>query len=71
MMIVDGSQQACRESKVSLEQAEAQMLEFIQRHTEKGTALLAGNTVHADKEFLAKFMPRFMAHLHYRIVVNC
>jgi len=27
-----------------------------------------GNSVHADKKFLDKFMPQFMYHLHYRII---
>lgn len=27
-----------------------------------------GNSVHADKRFLEKYMPQFMFHLHYRIV---
>ncbi|KAI8833547.1 ribonuclease H-like domain-containing protein [Chytridium lagenaria] len=30
--------------------------------------VLAGNSVHVDKEFLRKGMPRLLAHLHYRIV---
>lgn len=28
----------------------------------------AGNSVHADKRFLDKYMSQFMRHLHYRIV---
>lgn len=28
----------------------------------------AGNSVHADKRFLDKYMPQFMYHLHYRII---
>lgn len=27
-----------------------------------------GNSVHADKKFLDKYMPQFMHHLHYRII---
>ncbi|XP_019478598.1 oligoribonuclease, mitochondrial isoform X2 [Meleagris gallopavo] len=27
-----------------------------------------GNSVHADKKFLDKYMPQFMRHLHYRII---
>lgn len=30
--------------------------------------LPAGNSVHADKRFLEKYMPQFMYHLHYRII---
>ena len=44
------------------------MVDFIKKHTSKGKNCLAGNSVHADKEFLKKYMPNFMEHLHYRIV---
>lgn len=30
--------------------------------------LPAGNSVHADRRFLEKYMPQFMHHLHYRII---
>ena len=33
-----------------------------------GTAPLAGNTIGTDRAFLAKYMPRLDAHLHYRNV---
>ena len=57
-----------RDSQVSLQQAEDQMLAFVSSHTPPGKCPLAGNTVHADKGFLDVYMPRFMKHLHYRIV---
>ena len=59
---------ACRASSTSLSDAEKQMLSFIQEHTPEGQCPLAGNTVHMDLRFLAKYMPRFTKHLHYRIV---
>jgi oligoribonuclease len=31
-------------------------------------APLAGNTVHQDRRFMARYMPAFDAYLHYRIV---
>lgn len=44
-----------------------QVLEFIQQHVpETGTAVLAGNSVHADLAFLRKDMPRIPEFLHYR-----
>ncbi|XP_068244798.1 probable oligoribonuclease [Palaemon carinicauda] len=58
----------CRSSKISLAAAEDQLLQFVAQHTEKGKAPLAGNSVHADKRFLDKYMPKLMKHLHYRIV---
>lgn len=49
-------------------EAEELMLRFVQAHTPKGKCPLAGNSVHADKKFLDKYMKQFMEHLHYRIV---
>jgi hypothetical protein len=62
--------QACRESKISVAEAEERMLRFVEAHTQPGAAILAGNTVHADKGFLQVYMPRFMGHLHYRIMAR-
>ena len=53
---------------MSLEQAESAMLSFAQKHTKKGECPLAGNTIYMDKLFLMKYMPRFVDHLHYRLV---
>ena len=44
------------------------MVFFVKEHTEEGLSPVAGNSVHADKQFLVKHMPDFMGHLHYRIV---
>ncbi|XP_020776329.2 small fragment nuclease [Boleophthalmus pectinirostris] len=59
---------AVRSSKISLEQAEYEFLSFVRQHTPPGQCPLAGNSVHADKRFLDKYMPQFMYHLHYRII---
>ncbi|XP_074652810.1 oligoribonuclease, mitochondrial-like [Tubulanus polymorphus] len=63
-----GLTDAVRKSKISLQQAEIEMLSFIRLHTPRGKCPLAGNSVHADKRFLDKYMPQFMNHLHYRII---
>ncbi|XP_056140968.1 small fragment nuclease [Lampris incognitus] len=63
-----GLTQAVRDSRISLQQAEYEFLSFIRQHTPPGQCPLAGNTVHADKKFLDKYMPQFMYHLHYRII---
>ena len=57
-----------KESKVSVQDCEEQMLNMIKQYTNNGECCLAGNSVHLDKEFLKKYMPRFVDHLHYRIV---
>ena len=44
------------------------MLKFVKTHLPDGGCPLAGNSVHADKAFLDKYMPKFMDHLHYRII---
>ncbi|KAF8536558.1 RNA exonuclease Rex2 [Trichophaea hybrida] len=56
-------------STLSVEVAGKQLLQYIQTHVpEKGVALLAGNTVHADKAFLEREMPEVVEWLHYRIL---
>lgn len=56
-------------SDVTVRQAERQVLSFVKKHVpEKGIAPLAGNSIHTDRAFLVKHMPRLVSHLHYRIV---
>lgn len=57
-----------RASTVTEEQAQEQTLAFIQRHCGPRSAPLAGNSVHQDRRFLARYMPEIEAYLHYRIV---
>lgn len=54
---------------VSLADAEYQVLEYVLQHVpDEKKAPLAGNTIGTDRAFLARFMPRLDAHLHYRNV---
>lgn len=57
-------------STTTAQEAAEGLLEYIKRYVpEKGKALLAGNSVHCDKEFLKK--PPYdivLDHLHYRIL---
>ena len=57
-----------RQEGVLLTEAEAQTLQFLDRHTERGASPLCGNTVWQDRRFLIKYMPEVAAFLHYRIV---
>eukprot|EP00746_Dinoflagellata_sp_MGD_P076438 gnl/MRDRNA2_/MRDRNA2_30784_c0_seq1.p1 gnl/MRDRNA2_/MRDRNA2_30784_c0~~gnl/MRDRNA2_/MRDRNA2_30784_c0_seq1.p1 ORF type:complete len:206 (+),score=45.13 gnl/MRDRNA2_/MRDRNA2_30784_c0_seq1:131-748(+) len=57
-----------RRSKVTLEEADRQLTEFVKQYVVKGAGVLAGNTVHMDKRFLDKFTPSFIGQLHYRLV---
>ncbi len=54
---------------VSLEQAEAALFDYISdRVPEANKAPLAGSSVHVDRIFLQRDMPRVDSYLHYRII---
>jgi oligoribonuclease len=54
---------------VTLEEAEAQVLEYVRRFVpERRTAPLCGNSIGTDRGFLARDMPVLDDHLHYRMV---
>ena len=46
--------------------AEQETIEFLSRYCQKGESPLCGNSVWQDRRFLAKYMPRLEAFLHYR-----
>jgi len=49
-------------------EAESKLIEVLKPLVAAGTAPLAGNTVHQDRRFMARYMPALDAFLHYRIV---
>jgi oligoribonuclease len=57
-----------RASTVSEAEAERQTLEFLARWTQAGASPLCGNSVHQDRRFMSRYMPRLDAFLHYRLV---
>lgn len=61
---------AAFESTITAQEAAAALLEYISSWVpDKGTALLAGNSVHCDKAFLKKSPYNIILdHLHYRIL---
>ena len=61
---------ACLKSTTTAQEAAAQLLKYIRLHVpQERTALLAGNSVHADKDFLSKEPYNVvLEHLHYRIL---
>lgn len=57
------------EHGMSLAEAQERLTEYVARFTPKGVRpLLAGNTIGSDKKYLDRFMPDFMANLHYRTI---
>ncbi|MBI4385790.1 MAG: oligoribonuclease [Elusimicrobia bacterium] len=57
-----------RESSVTMEQAQEQTLQFIRRYCLEKTSPLCGSSVHQDRRFLVRYMPRINDYLHYRII---
>ena len=54
---------------LSMQDATEQVLAYIKRFVPRsGQALLAGNSVGNDKNFLQRDMPAVVDHLHYRII---
>ena len=64
-----GLTSACLSSTTTADSAADGLLSYIQSHIpERGIALLAGNSIHADRAFLAREpWDRVLKHLHYRI----
>lgn len=63
-----GLTQAVRDSKVSLPEAEQTILDFVKKHCPENACPLAGSSVHMDRMFLYRYMPRLNNYIHYRIV---
>ena len=58
-----------QESTLNIKDAEQIMIDYAQRHGLKlGQSILAGNSIHVDKQFMLKEMPTFCQYLHYRLI---
>jgi oligoribonuclease len=57
-----------RASTFTEAEVERRIVEFLKPLVAERAAPLAGNTVHQDRRFMARYMPLFEAYLHYRIV---
>ena len=57
-----------RASRLTEADVEARLIEFLKPIVAERVAPLAGNTVHQDRRFMARYLPAFDAYLHYRIV---
>ena len=61
-----GLTQRVRESRLSEAEAEQKLLDFVSQWIPEKASPLCGNSVHQDRRFMAKYMPRLEAHFHYR-----
>lgn len=55
-------------STVTDAQAEQQIIDFLRRYVPKGKVPLCGNSIGQDRRFLALYMPKLEAFMHYRNV---
>ena len=68
-VVQSGLTQKVLESHISLEKAHQDLFRFIQKYVPgQRVGMLAGNSVHVDRQFLMKDFPLVTEHLHYRIV---
>lgn len=63
-----GLSKRVRESSVTLKEAEERTLAFVREWCLEKTSPLCGNSIHQDRRFLVRYMPRLNDFLHYRIV---
>ena len=55
-----------RASRISEAEAEQQTLAFLAKYSEPGSSPICGNSVHQDRRFLVRYMPKLEAFFHYR-----
>jgi len=59
---------ACLKSQWTLAAVDSMALAYARKHIPNGKILLAGSSVHVDKQFLKQDLPRLHNHLHYRVL---
>ncbi|HTL48892.1 MAG TPA: oligoribonuclease [Verrucomicrobiae bacterium] len=55
-----------KKSKITPAAAEKKTLAFLKDYCVPGKSPLCGNSIHHDRRFVIKYMPRLNAYLHYR-----
>ena len=63
-----GLTQRVRESRIDTAEAEARTLEFLRQWVPERSSPMCGNSIGQDRRFLARYMPKLEAYLHYRNV---
>ncbi|MDO4998444.1 MAG: oligoribonuclease [Neisseria sp.] len=61
-----GLTQRVRESQHSEAQVEQALLDFLAQWIPAGASPMCGNTIHQDRRFMLRYMPRLEAYFHYR-----
>ena len=65
---LSGLTQAVKDSTITLEQAQARLIDFLKPYISLGQGVLCGNSVWQDKAFIRAHMPELDALLHYKII---
>lgn len=55
-----------QESNITLEQAQAETIEFLMQHVPPGKSPICGNSICQDRRFLYRWMPKLEQYFHYR-----
>jgi oligoribonuclease len=55
-------------STFSEAEVEAQMIAFLEQHVPSGASPICGNSVHQDRRFLVRYLPKLDAYFHYRLI---
>jgi len=61
-----GLVQRVKESKISLNEAENNTLDFLIKHVDAGASPMCGNSICQDRRFLYIYMPKLEKFFHYR-----
>ncbi|MBS1218469.1 MAG: 3-to-5 oligoribonuclease [Proteobacteria bacterium] len=57
-----------RASTLSEAQAEEQMIAFLGQYVPSGVSPICGNSVHQDRRFLVRYLPKLDGYFHYRLI---
>jgi len=63
-----GLTERVRASAWSLRETERDLFDLVAKHCDPGEGILAGNSIHHDRRFLARYMPLVERYLSYRQV---
>ncbi|EGG98910.1 3'-to-5' oligoribonuclease (orn) [gamma proteobacterium IMCC2047] len=61
-----GLTQRVLDSDVSMEQAEAETIAWLEQYVEAGKSPMCGNSIGQDRRFMVKYMPKLEVFFHYR-----
>ena len=61
-----GLTQRVRESKLTEAEVEQNLLDFMSAWIPEKSTPMCGNSIHQDRRFMVKYMPRLEAYFHYR-----